>query len=45
MGWISGACELPSIDYTYLVEASSSEFADGPDDECHDECGCGDDLG
>lgn len=28
MGWISGACELPSNDYTHLVEPLSSEITD-----------------
>lgn len=43
MGWISGACELPSTDHSVLAD-SSSEYA-GPDDECDDDCTCGDDLG
>lgn len=44
MGWISGACELPSTDRTYLIELSSSECTGGPDDECGNDCSCGDDL-
>lgn len=41
---ISGPMTLPSSDHTVLT--SSSGYTDGPDDdECGDDCTCGDDLG
>lgn len=39
--WISGAMRHPSHDHTVLD--SSSEY--GPDEDCDDDCTCGDDLG
>lgn len=40
--WNSGAMRLPSSDHTVLSDSSSDA---GPNDDCDDDCPCGDDLG
>lgn len=41
--WNSGAMRLPSSDHTVLADSSSEDA--GPDDDCDDDGGRGDDLG